>query len=794
MKKKYFLIVAIMFVINLPNLMAQTTFTATTNLGAWNLGTTWNQTGCSSGCVAGVDYPGAGDIAIINPTYLIQVLGSENCGELRLEDDFSFSGANAQLFIQTGQSLNVSGNVSLDEEILGGSSRITINGTGTLDVGGTMTFNSTNTNTYIRLTGAGVLNLFGDVSLSPSGFINAAGSGATVNYIGTAAQGMVGSPNAKYYNLNVSNTAGVTLLSRLPALNLLGNLNIQTGFLDNGGYKITGDAANTFTVSSGATLKLSGSSTSTLPFTILHTFPAGSTIEYAGSGQTIAVPNNSQNYDNLIVSGSASLSGNTVSVNELLTVSGTLALGTGSGELILPSTASNTASIASVTGAITGDRLTVQRYLSGDANYRTLSSPVTGQTIANWDDEIYTSGFTGSDGSAQGFVSIYTYNESVLDVVDSGWVAATNVTNPLTVGKGFFAWIQQGAPTTLSVTGAPNSGSVALSVSYSSTGSADDDGWNLVGNPFASTIAWAGVTRSGLDASAQVFNPSSGNYVLVKAAGKIAAGQGFWVHATSSPTLTVPQSAKTSPSVSGYFKQTGNDLELSLSSSINTYYDEAVISVDNASTTNYEGDFDDLKLFTPNPWEVPSLSIISNDNIDLHTNTLPELNFGDSIAIPLRVKVGITGTYTLDIDGFNNLYTNDDVVLEDLLTGTMTNVTGNSISYSFSILDTTEAPRFLLHILSNTVITEVSMFNVKSLTKVYPNPFSEATTFELDESLNTDAELKIFDQLGKVVKVKMLSKGTNNFKLNRKGISNGIYFYKIIGENDIVDQGELIIQ
>lgn len=33
--------------------------------GAWNLGTTWDQTACASGCVAGVDYPGPNDVAVI---------------------------------------------------------------------------------------------------------------------------------------------------------------------------------------------------------------------------------------------------------------------------------------------------------------------------------------------------------------------------------------------------------------------------------------------------------------------------------------------------------------------------------------------------------------------------------------------------------------------------------------------------------------------------------------------------------------------------------------------------------
>jgi hypothetical protein len=53
---------------------AQTTFITQLTGGNWNLGTTWDQTGCASGCVAGVDYPGPNDFAII----LVQAGSSVN--------------------------------------------------------------------------------------------------------------------------------------------------------------------------------------------------------------------------------------------------------------------------------------------------------------------------------------------------------------------------------------------------------------------------------------------------------------------------------------------------------------------------------------------------------------------------------------------------------------------------------------------------------------------------------------------------------------------------------------------
>lgn len=53
------------FVFWFQSVLAQTVFTSQSSGGNWNLGTTWDQTSCSSGCVAGVDFPGANDVAFI---------------------------------------------------------------------------------------------------------------------------------------------------------------------------------------------------------------------------------------------------------------------------------------------------------------------------------------------------------------------------------------------------------------------------------------------------------------------------------------------------------------------------------------------------------------------------------------------------------------------------------------------------------------------------------------------------------------------------------------------------------
>lgn len=104
-------------------------------------------------------------------------------------------------------------------------------------------------------------------------------------------------------NVTVNLTSGQTLTldaNRTPD----GNLTITSGIFDLGANTFNRSAAGgTLTVSDGTTLKIGG--TNTLPTNYnTHSIGATSTIEYAGSAQSVAALNSSQTYGNLTLSGS----------------------------------------------------------------------------------------------------------------------------------------------------------------------------------------------------------------------------------------------------------------------------------------------------------------------------------------------------------------------------------------------------------------------------------------------------------------------------------------------------------
>ncbi|TND00217.1 MAG: hypothetical protein FD123_4394, partial [Bacteroidetes bacterium] len=128
----------------------------------------------------------------------------------------------------------------------------------------------------------------------------------------------------------------------------------------------------------------------------------------------------------------------------------------------------------------------------------------------------------------------------------------------------------------------------------------------------------------------------------------------------------------------------------------NNYSDETLIHFDPSATTGFDPNYDAYKLFSPADSIVPSISsVMSSQDYGINSIPLPT----SSTSIPIRALAARThsGTYVISRDTTMNIPQSMCVVLEDLQTGVMTDLT-STMSYSFTLSDTTQAPRFLLHL------------------------------------------------------------------------------------------------
>lgn len=82
----------------------------------------------------------------------------------------------------------------------------------------------------------------------------------------------------------------------------------------------------------------------------------------------------------------------------------------------------------------------------------------------------------------------------------------------------------------------------------------------------------------------------------------------------------------------------------------------------------------------------------------------------------------------------------------------------------------------------------------KSTCLVYPNPFSDNTTFVIQsDKLNKIYFFELTDILGKKVKSKN-GISEKQFEISRNGLENGIYFYKIYTAESIIGIGKVVIK
>ena len=67
-------------------------------------------------------------------------------------------------------------------------------------------------------------------------------------------------------------------------------------------------------------------------------------------------------------------------------------------------------------------------------------------------------------------------------------------------------------------------------------------------------------------------------------------------------------------------------------------------------------------------------------------------------------------------------------------------------------------------------------------TKIYPNPTYGNIKLEV-EGLNTEADVLVYDMVGRVVQRHSLNKGKNDLEIDLSGYAKGVYSVRIVNES-----------
>jgi len=545
------------------------------------------------------------------------------------------------------------------------------------------------------------LTVFQDVTMT-AGFFNAANLNVNVgrNWTNTGGTYTPGT-NTTTFNGTVAQSISRT-----------GGETFNHVVFTNAGIKTLGSniTCNNFTLNAGSTLDVSASN-----FTInlrgawannggTYNPRTAGTVNCNGTAAQTIGGTSITNFRHLTIANAAGVS-LTADENLLGTLTLTTGMFTTTGRTFtLISDVNGTARIAAITGGDITGNIVMQRYLGpGPTGWRFLSSPVTGATLNDWVDDFTMSGFPGSPFPSFPFCSVYTYDELRPGIKDTGWTKPPNMAQGTAGNKGHLCWVGP-VPITVDVVGPPKKFAQNFAVTFTSSGGALNDGWNLVPNPYPSTIDWDSPNwvKTNMNGAIYVWNPNLQQYTAYVGgigvnggSNLVASSQCFWVQsAAAAPVLSCVETVK-SAADQAFIRMSSSSLvnALRLNLSGQSFTDETIIRFSPSATTGFDPNEDAYKFYSSNP-QAPGIASLS-DTSDMAINSLPPLT--STVTIPVRVTVGISGSYTIARDTVMNMPPSACIVLEDLETGTMTDLT-NTMSYTFTIDDTAVVPRFLIHI------------------------------------------------------------------------------------------------
>ncbi|MBW6492258.1 MAG: T9SS type A sorting domain-containing protein [Lentimicrobium sp.] len=452
---------------------------------------------------------------------------------------------------------------------------------------------------------------------------------------------------------------------------------------------------------------------------------------------------------------------------------------------------------------------TVEREIANDWKWHFLSSPVASQAIWpefapepadlkwpaaqtaplwNWDFYYY-----NPNVPVESYFywvnlrkdAVANYNNSTVD--DPSIAAGYGTTTPPVMEKGRGYLVAYGpdynGSTTHTFSGSLNTGTVERAIAYNA-----DNIYNLVGNPYPSSIDWTAGTgwgRSNLATSGTgydywVWNDAGGNYGVFNSASvsginevskDIAPMQAFFVKVASVGSLTMTNDVRTH-STQPWLKNSPAEtdlLRLKLTTEANTFSDEMILSFDPSQGNGGSDKF--WSMYTEAP-EIFSVKDGNNYSIDRY----PEISA--EMAIDLSAKCGVQSNYTLTATNISDFRLANQVYLTDIKTGSKINLKETG-QYTFSGGPNDDMSRFKLTF-AGTIGIETPV--AESQVDIYAH-----NGVIYLSGIAAKADIRVTNLLGQVLQ-RSLSKGSSLTTINAGNLPKGIYVVTVLSEGQSVSR------
>lgn len=471
----------------------------------------------------------------------------------------------------------------------------------------------------------------------------------------------------------------------------------------------------------------------------------------------------------------------------------------------------------------------------GNAGWRMISSPVQSATFRDFFDDFWMQGVTGSD-DATGDGTLFSWIESG----GGSFNAPSNMSNNFTPGKGYIVYvfeddefntpgIQGGFPKVVNTNGTENTGTVNVDVSATdvdSDGITGDEGWNMLGNPFATDISVAAVLDAleTVDASvnANIYvwdhegDGGNGDWVTKSDGDRLAPFQAFFVKYTSPFNSTQASFDKSSLEINkgtDFYKNVAEDaFAFDLKLHGEQQYDGYTIEFSEKGAIELDR-YDAFKLFSLNTNSINLFSTLNNNR--LQKNVLPR-ELDSKIEIPFSFDANGRNNLTFRWNNLKDLPNDWEVMLIDKeknreidlrRTGeykftTVSSQNGqNKSTEQNDLLNTGKEddkdPRFVLSVNPKITENETELPSSVKLNPNYPNPFNPQTTIPYELTQDSEVKLTVWNMIGQKVATLVdgtIEAGTHEKTWNASNMPSGIYIARFEVGNEVFTRKMTLIK
>ena len=490
--------------------------------------------------------------------------------------------------------------------------------------------------------------------------------------------------------------------------------------------------------------------------------------------------------DNItIASGrTANLDLSNVTVTDI-SVSGTLNVNAGksltvNGDLITTGTTKVTSNATSsgsliVNGSSTGN-IIYERYIKNNSNWFMISSPVENQDI----DAFIASNTNAIASGANNNRGLSFYNN-----VSNTWgyhKGGITTSGNFVLGEG--KAVRRTSAGIVTFTGnLKTDNDVTKPVTYGT------NGWNLVGNSFASFLNVndpANNTNNIIDINFDLLdtgykavyfwdtetkaykpfnNSSNATYV--------SPGQGFFVKVNANGNLLLNENMQSHQSADLFFRGSNsinNRFEINLKVSNGKNNKNTEIKYIKGTTAGLDDGYDAGLFSSDNSFDVYTHLVKDDVGTKYAIQSLPNENYSNMI-IPIGVNAAKNSTITFTAD-ILNIPNHIDVTIEDKIENKFSNLNDKNTSYKVNLTeDINGTGRFFLHTQNSTLSTEEDVFSKN--VSVFSNKGKL-----IIRGLKEEAKIKIYSLLGKqILEQKLPNKQLHQLDILR--VSTGVYLIQI---------------